>query len=91
MTRFFGMMPRDCVEISRCFKDSSDLDIRIEAGPEGWTIVWADHSSDYDDVKDTSENNFKKAYDKAVDAVGPLREVTHRIYSVSLCKNIERN
>lgn len=74
MKRFFGMMPSNCVEIIKSFKDSNNLNVTIEAGPKGWTIMWADHSADYRDEDDTSENNFKKAYDIAVDAVGPLRE-----------------
>lgn len=74
MNRFFGMMPRDCVEIIKGFKDSSGLSVIIEAGPKGWTIMWADHSADYRDEEDTSENNFNKAYNAAVDAVGPLKE-----------------
>lgn len=72
MNRFFGMMPASEVEISRRFKDSSNLSVSIEAGPNGWTIIWADHSTNYSDVCDTSENNFAKAYDTAVNIVGPL-------------------
>lgn len=73
MNRFFGIMPADEVEITKYFKDANDLTIRIEAGPNGWTIIWADHSTNYSDVLDTSENNFAKAFDTAVGIIGPLR------------------
>ena len=76
MFRFFGKMPIECVEIFKIFKDSTNMQIAIEAGPKGWTIIWADFSTDYCDEDDTSENNFKKAYDKAVEAVGSLMELT---------------
>lgn len=75
MKRFFGMMPNSCVEIHKSFRDSNDLRVEIEAGPVGWTIIWADGGTYYEDKNDTSENNFRKAYGIAVDAVGPLREV----------------
>lgn len=75
MTRFFGLMPPDYVEIRKKFRDSSGLTIIIEAGPKGWTIIWADHSVDYGNKDDTSDNNFKMAYNIAMGALGPLLEV----------------
>ena len=72
MNRFCGMMPAEEVEVYCTYKDSSGLDVTIEAGLKGWTIIWADKSTDYEDVDDTAENNFKKAYYKAVEAVGTL-------------------
>ena len=75
MNRFFGMMPANEVEITRRFKDDCNLTVTIEAGTRGWTIIWADHSTNYSDVDDTSENNFAKAYHTAVELVGPLKAV----------------
>lgn len=72
MNRFFGLMPSQDVEKYSTFKDSSGLLICIEAGPKGWSIIWADQSVDYGDVTDTTENNFNRAYDIAVQAVGNL-------------------
>ena len=72
MKRCFGMMPADCIEVCKQFKDSNGLSLQIEAGPFGWTIIWADLSSTYQDVDDTTDNNFQRAHDAAVSMVGPL-------------------
>ena len=64
MNRFFGMMPSSEVQISKTFKDRNGRKIIIDAGKNGWTIMWADHSSDYKDVEDTAENNFQEALTK---------------------------
>ena len=65
MNRFMGMMSSSCIEISKDFKDENGLKVHIDAGPEGWTIIYADHSSDYKDVNATSEDNFKEAFETA--------------------------
>ena len=75
MNRFFGIMPADEVEITKKYKDANNLTITIEAGPNGWTIIWADHSTTYRDIRDTSENNFQRAYDIAVHHLGPLKRM----------------
>lgn len=75
MKRFFGVMPAEEIEIKRGFRDSSGLCIWIEAGPNGWTIIWADHSTDFKDVVNTPENNFKEAYDYIVGCLGELEEL----------------
>jgi hypothetical protein len=62
MNRFFGMMPSSEIEISKSFKDENGLEITIDAGPHGWTIIYADYSTKYEDVDDTAENNFNKAF-----------------------------
>lgn len=72
MKRFFGLMPRNCVTISKKFKDMNGLRLTIEAGPEGWTIIWADGSINYRDIDGTPEVNFNEAYKFAVDSVGSL-------------------
>ena len=35
---------------------------------------------DYEDINDTTENNFKKAYNIIDEAVGPLEIVNERCY-----------
>lgn len=79
MNRFFGIMPAADVEKCKEFRDNSGYRVTIEAGPKGWTIIWADQSTNYLDINDTTENNFKKAYDFAVNQVGPLREVSEEL------------
>ena len=61
MNRFFGMMPLSEVKIRKTFIDDLGLKISIDAGENGWTIMYADSSSEYKDVVDTTENNFNSA------------------------------
>ncbi len=56
-----GMMPSSEIEVSKTFKDDLGLKITIQAGKNGWTIMYADSSSEYKDVKDTTKNNFESA------------------------------
>lgn len=63
MKRFWGMMPSSEIEITKEFKDRNGLCITIEAGPHGYTITYADHSTKYADIDNTSEENFKIAKD----------------------------
>jgi len=65
MKRFMGLMPVECIEISKEFKDENGRIVHIDAGPEGWTIVYPDMSADYEDNIASSEENFQKAYDVA--------------------------
>lgn len=62
MKRFMGMMPSSCIEIRKDFKDKDGKKVHIDAGPEGWTVIYADGSTQYDDVVATSEDNYKAAY-----------------------------
>ena len=75
MNRFFGMMPCNEIEIEKTFKDSNGLLVRIEAGRNGWTILYADHSSKYEDIEDTAQNNFDKAFSIITKEFGELIEV----------------
>lgn len=62
MNRFFGMMPSSEVEKEEHFKVGvSQLTTTIQAGKKGWTILYADGSSEYKDEINSTENNFNKA------------------------------
>jgi hypothetical protein len=61
MKRFFGMMPCSEIELTKTYVDSLGLNIRIEVGKNGWTITYADSSTEYKDVVDTVENNLAMA------------------------------
>lgn len=78
--RFFGVMSVEDIETITLLRDVNGFYISIEAGPKGYSIIWADHSVDYEDVNDTTENNFKKAYNIIDEAVGPLEIVNRRCY-----------
>lgn len=72
MKRFFGMMPVDEIERTEHFVDDCGLPVLIDAGPNGWTVRFADMSSKYKDESIGTEANFKNAYDVAVESVGKL-------------------
>lgn len=62
MNRFFGMMPTSEIKRMQSYKVGSEqLTVTIQAGENGWTILYADHSSKYSDQVDTTEGNFDKA------------------------------
>jgi len=62
MKRFMGMMPSSEVKKQKSFKvGDGQLIVTVQAGKNGWTILYADSSSRYKDVVDTTENNFNSA------------------------------
>ena len=78
MKRFFGMMPSDEIKKEEHFKDKNNLEITIQAGENGWSILYADGGSlCKDDTKDT-EDNFKEAYNEAIKTLGELTKVEKR-------------
>jgi hypothetical protein len=75
MKRFFGMMPSNEIVIEKRYEDTIGLRITIQAGLHGWTIIYADNSTDYKDIDDTAEANFKAAYDLAIERLRGLAEI----------------
>lgn len=62
MNRFMRMMPSSEVEKEQQFKVGADKSVvTVQAGKNGWTILYADSSSEYNDVIDTVDNNFESA------------------------------
>lgn len=66
MQRFFGMMPAGLVKILRPValnngETGSLGKVNIQAGNEGWTIMFADSSTEYNDIVGTPEENFQRA------------------------------
>ena len=80
MVRFCGMMPSGDVERQETFKDRSDLEIIIQAGKKGWTIIYADCSTNYADKIDTVDNNFNEALTVAESCLGKLTPVVEEFY-----------
>jgi hypothetical protein len=64
MERLFGLMPNSEVEIEKTYVDDLGLKIIIQAGPNGYSIIYADHSAEWGDYVDSTENNLKRAVDK---------------------------
>ena len=61
MNRFFGMMPTNEIKKMESFTVDNNGEVIIQAGENGWTILYSDHSSKYKDVVDTTDANFDKA------------------------------
>lgn len=76
MKRFFGMMPTSEVEIEKRYKDKNDHKITIQAGPNGWSILWADGGSTWKDEENSADENFNIAFKEAEESVGTLTEIT---------------
>ena len=74
MKRFFGMMPSSEVKLKKTFVDSLGLKITIQSGENGWTILYADGSSEYKDIVDTTENNFNAALEVLKSHFGDIKE-----------------
>ena len=56
------MMPSTEIKREEQFKVGvGQLTVTIQAGENGWTILYADNSSEYKDEVDTTNNNFNKA------------------------------
>jgi len=72
------MMPCSEIEIEKRYADSDGSKVTIQAGCHGWTVIWADGGSNYNDEDDTAKKNFDKAYLLATDMVGDIKEVTGR-------------
>ena len=75
MKRFLGMMPRDEVEVEKTYIDDIGYKITIQAGCNGWTIIWADGGTTSKDESSDAQKNFDKAYNTAVESLGNLKEV----------------
>lgn len=63
MKRFFGMMPSDEIEKEVIWIDDPESNFKetIQAGPNGWTIIWADGGSLYTDQTKGTEANYEEA------------------------------
>lgn len=60
MKRFAGMMPSEEIKKEKHYK-CEDGTIIAQAGPNGWTVIWADHGTNYKDTVATTEENFQTA------------------------------
>ena len=89
MKRFFGMMPSSEIEIEKGFKCSGGLNIRIQAGIHGWTIIYADGGTKYADINAiTAQENFDEALKIATQEFGtliPLNDANKQ-YQRSICE-----
>lgn len=61
MQRFMGLMPSSEVKKSRLWSDGMGKHCTVEAGPNGWTIVFADAGTQYKDAAVGTEVNYAEA------------------------------
>jgi len=61
MKRFMGMMPSSEIKERRVYETPDGRRVRIDAGPNGWTLHWADGGNDFKDVCATTEANMVEA------------------------------
>ena len=54
--------------------DVDGYKIIIQAGKNGWTIIYADYSTDFKDIISSANKNFEEAYNLAVNRLGTLTE-----------------
>ena len=77
MKRFFGLMPQSEIEREEILREKETGDqLRIQAGPNGWSVIYCDGSSTYGDDNSNTEINFKSAYMTAVKEVGEIENIT---------------
>ena len=76
MNRFMGMMHSSEVEIEENFKVSDDqLVVTLQAGKNGWTILFADSSSEYQDIESTAEDNFQLAVNRLNECFDNINQI----------------
>ena len=75
MNRFAGLMPANEIEIEKFYKDENNFKVIIQAGKNGWTIIWCDKSTYFKDETKSVEENFEEAYKEAMLHVNKLIEI----------------
>lgn len=91
MRRMFGMMPCNEVEVRKTYDDGlCGLKLKIDAGPNGWTLYMADGSTKYNDESKGTEANLREAEEVARSFFPRMKEIkqnenTEKITGI-LCK-----
>ena len=86
MKRFFGMMPSVEIEKEVRYRDKNHLSITIQAGPHGWTVIYADGGTNYKDIDASTEENFKEALSVAKENLGELTLIKEPKRFVTSCE-----
>jgi hypothetical protein len=72
-----GMMPVSEIKIEKIYKDKLGFKITVQAGNHGWTILYADGSSMYDDIDNTPEDNLQLALETLRTYISSFEEVKY--------------
>lgn len=78
MERLFGLLMN--AEKEATYKDDNDLEITIQASKTGWTVIWADGGTSFEDKHTSTEENFNNAYRYVTNEIGNLTEVASECY-----------
>lgn len=74
MRRFFGMMPANEITLQKVYVDDFGSKVTIQAGPNGWTVIYCDGSTDWEDSVNEDTVNFQNALNVATESVGQLKQ-----------------
>lgn len=77
MERISGLMPDDEVTIKKSYKDKYGAIMKIQAGPNGWTIIWPypeKYPPTFKDITRDPQENFNEVYDEFIDTMRVLTE-----------------
>lgn len=75
MKRIFGLMPSSEVEVSKRYHTGSGFHVTVQAGPNGWGLLFADSSAEGQDIVDTTEANVERAVAKLKSYFSEVTEV----------------
>ena len=61
MKRFFGRMPYDEIQVQKQYRTNLGV-VTVQAGVNGWTVIFADGGTVFKDEVNTAQANFETAY-----------------------------
>lgn len=62
---FFGMMPSDEIKRESKYRLENGGLVIVQAGPNGWSVLFPGNSSEFKDVIATTRENFREALETA--------------------------
>lgn len=75
MTRYMGLMPTNEIEKSITYQDHRNNRYAIDAGPNGWTIIYPLNTVEFKDNETTTEENFNEAYNILKDKISSITPI----------------
>lgn len=77
MKRFFGAMPTSEVKQQEIYRETGSGDeFMIQAGPKGYSIIWSDGSSTWEDIDATTKENFQAALNEVLHTIAGFECIT---------------
>ena len=88
MHRMFGMMPLSEIEKTTQWDDGNGLHCSIDAGPNGWTLHFADHSNKYRDISNGTDANHAEALEILMGHFPKAFEIKRPVMRECMCEAI---